>query len=409
MPRTPPAAALSVRNARPFFELALVHGVRSGLIGPDRLAAMRAEGAKGVVQIAHYFATEYLRPELELARERFINLISLHLRQASGGDLDAAARLLAAHSLLSRSKAGADWLKALIVMPQATHFGMNEHGGFAERHIPQLARWSLASWDEVEAEQAARTLAADTVQVAFQVAADLGLEADDLIEAEPDAEAVIRSALLLYAAQRTEWPDWRGFLALVGALRRIDAQNLSARLALPSGVAQALSPGEQACVAALTLGVRDDLPRILNPRMPPQKLFDQSAAFSSRYFWREDPLSEVVAHERRQSAQWDRLTDGHDDDGTVLTVLTTLAAGVPARALLSEKQALALIRQVRSKGFHPGVALQYVRRHAPAAHQAAFEELWRAFSDEAAPLLCSDQVGSLNDALALLKRECNVA
>lgn len=409
MPSPQPAAQISVRNAQPLFERALLHGVRSGLIGPEKLAALRAEGAKGVVQIARYFATEYLRPELELARERFINLISLHLHEASGGDLDAAARLLAAHSLLSRSKAGADSLKALIVMPQATHFGMNEHGGFAERHIPHLARWSLASWDEVAAEWATRRQAADTVQVAFKLAADLGLDADDLIEAEPDAEAVIRSALLLYAARRTEWPDWRGFQALIQALRRISPETLIERLALPTELAQSLSPAEQACVAVLAQSVQADLPRILNPRLELHKLFDQSAAFSARYFWREDALAEVVAHDRRQSAQWDKLTAGHDDDGTVLTVLTTLAAGVPARALLTEKQAQALIRQVRSKGFHPGVALAFLRHHAPPAHQPAFEALWRAFSDEAAPVLCSDQVGSRNDALALLKRECNVA
>ena len=30
-------------------------------------------------------------------------------------------------------------------MPQTSHFGMNERGGFTDRHIPLLAEWSLRS------------------------------------------------------------------------------------------------------------------------------------------------------------------------------------------------------------------------------------------------------------------------
>ncbi|HOE42715.1 MAG TPA: hypothetical protein PLB25_13950, partial [Rhodoferax sp.] len=132
MPTLPTAAgsALSHFDARPFFEKALQYGVQHGIIGQAKLDAMAQEAPKGMVQIARYFGSEYLRPELETARERIVNMVSLSLEDSSGGDLREAACLLRDHSFLSRSKAGSDLLKALIVMPQNTHFGMNERGEF---------------------------------------------------------------------------------------------------------------------------------------------------------------------------------------------------------------------------------------------------------------------------------------
>ena len=128
---TPSATSgMALFDERPFFEKALAHGLNHGIIDAEKLADIRADGPKGMVQIARYFGSEFLRPELEKAKDRLVNLISLNLQHSSGGDLQAAAQALREHSLLSRSKGGSDLLKALIVMPQNTHFGMNERGAF---------------------------------------------------------------------------------------------------------------------------------------------------------------------------------------------------------------------------------------------------------------------------------------
>ena len=39
------------------------------------------------MQIARYFGNEFLRPDLEKAKERIVNLVSLSLESSSGGDL----------------------------------------------------------------------------------------------------------------------------------------------------------------------------------------------------------------------------------------------------------------------------------------------------------------------------------
>ncbi|TAH14307.1 MAG: hypothetical protein EAZ11_00015, partial [Curvibacter sp.] len=146
--------AVSLFDARPFFEKALAHGLQHGLIDQARLDAICTDAPKGMVQIARYFGTEFLRPELEQAKDRMVNLVSLYLEHSSGGDLHRAAEALRDHSFLSRSKGGSDMLKALIAMPQTTHFGMNERSGFRDEHIPLLAKWALRSLPDYEAELA---------------------------------------------------------------------------------------------------------------------------------------------------------------------------------------------------------------------------------------------------------------
>ena len=432
MPAPLPPSAVALHDARPFFEKALHHGIQHGLIGADKLAALRAEAPKGMVQIARYFGSEYLRPELEKARDRLVNLVSLHLEHASGGDLRQAAELLREHSLLSRSKAGSDWLKALIAMPQNSHFGMSERGGFTDRHIPLLADWSLRSLAEVRTELARRTAAAQVIDAALWMAAGLGLDADALAEAEPDADAVIRTALLTRACGGSEMPDWVAFEKMVLALRRragatAPTATRTARKAAAAAPASARDPkppsGGQTIALALPAGlpaewqpvveaarqsVLADLPKILDARVAPRTLFDQTPAFMGRYFWIEDGLSEVDHHDRTASAQWNQLTGGHSDDSTLLTLLLGVAVGAPPKTVLTERAAATLVRKIRQAGLDRASAHAWIRRHAPVAQQDDLAALWEGFVAEAQATLCSDRDAQLKEALALLRRECNV-
>jgi hypothetical protein len=399
-------SAVSLYDARPFFEKALQHGIRHGIIGPEKIEAMRVEGPKGLVQIARYFGNEFLRPELEKARDRMVNLISLYLESSCGGDVQQAAESLRDFSLLSRSKGGSDMLKALIAMPQNSHFGMNERGGFRDEHIPLLAKWSLRSLADYQAELARRSQVAQVVDAALWLAGELGMDADELEEAGKDAEAVIRSALLVLATGRTEMPDWLAFEKMIATLRK---KHGAAPAGLPLAVPKKLPAQLRAAVETVRQSVLADAPRILDAALPARQLFDRNPAFMGRYFWVEDALAEVDHHERQASAAWNKVTGGNSDDGSLLTLFLCLAAGTAPKTLLSEKSATALLRKIRKSGFHPALAQQYILDHAPAQHQDAYVSLWEAFVDEAQATLESDAVHSLNDALALLRRECHVS
>jgi hypothetical protein len=401
-----PQSPVSLYDARPFFEKALQYGVQAGLIDPQKLEAICTEAPKGMVQIARYFGSEFLRPELEKAKERMVKLVSLYLESSSGGDLRLAAESLRDHSLLSRSKGGSDMLKALIAMPQNSHFGMNERAGFSDEQIPLLAKWSLRSFADYQGELARRSQVGQVMDAAIWLAGQLGMDAAELEDAGMDADAVIRSALLMLATGRSEMPDWTAFERTVSALRKKYA---AAPAALPVAVPKNLPAPLHGVVEALRQSVIADLPKILDPALSARQLFTRSPAFMGRYFWVEDALNEVDQHERLASGAWDKLTGGNSDDGSLLTLFLCLAAGAAPKTLLTEKGAATLVRKIKKSGFKPELAQQYILDHAPVQHQDAYAHLWAEFVDEAQPTLQSDAVHAHNDALALLRRECHVS
>ena len=399
-----PAASVSIYDARPFFEKALHYGVQHGIIDAQKLELIRAEAPKGMVQIARYFGSEFLRPEIEKARERMVNLVSLYLETSCQGDLRQAAETLRDHSFLSRSKGGSDMLKAMIAMPQNSHFGMNEYGAFTDEHIPQLAKWSLRSLTDYQAELSLRSQVAQVMDAAIWLAAQLGLDAADLEDAGKDAEAVIRTALLVLTVGRTDMPDWVAFEKMMGALRKKYGAGLALSIGLPKKIPEHLVK----VIEAVRQSVVADLPKILDAALAPRQLFDQTPAFMGRYFWIEDGLSEVDHHDRLTSAAWAKATGGLSDDGSLLTLFLSIAAGAPPKTLLTEKAATALVRKIQKSGLKVELARQYIADNAPVQYQQDYARLWTAFMDESQQTLQSDSFSALEDALALLRLECNV-
>lgn len=402
---TPLPAPVALYDARPFFEKTLVYGVQHGLLDQARLDVICQDAPKGMVQIARYFGNENLRPELELAKDRMVNLVSLYLEQQSGGDLRRAAESLREHSFMSRSKGGADMLKALLAMPQNSHFGMNEHGGFNNSQIPVLAKWALRSLSDYQAELAKRQKVAQMIDAAIWVANEFGLSADDLEDAGKDAEAVIRTGLLMFAARRTELPDWVAFDKVVTGLRKKYGANVADfQVPLPKRAPAQFKP----VMEKIRQSVIADAPRLLDATLPTRRLFDQTPAFMGRYFWLEDGLSEVDHFDRSASQTWSKATKGHDDEGSLMTLFVCVAAGSPPKTLLTDKTAATLIRKIRKSGFHPERATQYIQTHAPAVHQEAYLRMWHDFVEDSAKTLLSDLDYALKDALNLLRLECNV-
>jgi hypothetical protein len=400
----PTTPAIALFDRRPFFEKALQHGVQHGIITAERLDGMRQEAPKGMVQIARYFGTEFLRPDLELAKTRIVNLISLYLEDSCDGDLNLAAQALRDNSLLSRSKGGSDMLKAMIAMPQNSHFGMQERPGFRDEHIPLLAKWSLRSMADYRIEKNRRAHIALLVDAATSMAGTLDLDADELAEAGVDAEAVIRTALLARLGKRSVLPDWPTFDKWVSALRKKYAQP-SAIDAVASAITLPKDLPTQCVevVESVRQSLLVDLPKILDPALPIRRLFTQTPAFVGRYYWKVDHF------ERQNSAAWDKATGGHLDDSSLLTLFLRIAAGSSHTTLLTKTTAASLIRKVQKSGLDRELPRQFIGLHAPATLQGDYIHLWNEFAEEAEPLLRSDMRYATQDALALLRRECNVS
>lgn len=434
-PSAPPAS-ISLYDARPFFEKALQFGVQNGILGSQKLDAIRTDAPKGMVQIARHFGNEYLRPDIERAKDRIVNLVSLYLESSSGGDLRQAAESLRDHSFLSRSKGGSDMLKAMLALPESTsfHAGLGNDAQDEPGPVKGLAEWSLRSLADYQAELARRRPIQQEKEAAIWLAEQLGMDASELEDAHTHAEAVIRTALLVLSTRRTELPDWVEFEKMVAALRkkfqaakaRTAAQggksgkagNASARaLTLSVTIPENLPDDYRDVVQTVRQSVVADLPQILDGTLSARTLFandsdDHHAPLLGRYFWREDMASEIDHHDRAVSVAWDKATGGNHDDGSLLTLLVCVAASAAPKTILTEKSATALVRKIQkpgaAPGFNPDLARHYILDHAPAQYQESYLELWDDFAGEAQPVLQSDSGFALKDALALLRRECNV-
>jgi hypothetical protein len=143
--------------------------------------------------------------------------------------------------------------------------------------------------------------------------------------------------------------------------------------------------------------------------VPVRKLFQNTPAFTGRYFWLEDGLAEVEELERNISATWTQATRGLEDEGSLMTVFLTLAAGSKPSTLLSEKQASTLVRKIRKTGLDAQLSADFIRSHAPPDFRDDYLAMWDVFVEDALPTLRSDLDYALHDALALLRRECNVS
>ncbi len=406
---------LALLDKRPFFEKTLIYGVQHGIINAEKIAQIHREAPKGMVQIARYFGTEFLRPELEKARERMVNLVSLYLAQSCGGDLHKAAESLRDNSFLSRSKGGSDMLKALMVMPENSHFAMHGSTTFNEEMIPLLAKWTQRNLHDYQTEFNRRSRIAHTVEAAIWFAEALGLDEATLREAGKDAEAVIRTGLLVFRTRKREMPDWAGFENMVRNLRKshhkgykIDSTQCTPSLHLPKNLPEKY----HAVVDRVRLSVERDWGKILDKTLAPRPLFNPPAesteGFLGRYFWLEDPLSEVESHAHSVSDAWDKATGGHSDDSSLLTLFLSLATSSPAKTILTPTAAKTILRKIQKSGWQPDVARDFIRTNAPHESQAEYLELWDAFVDESESTLHSDAVYAEKDALAILRRECNV-
>ncbi|WP_309683453.1 hypothetical protein [Polaromonas sp.] len=424
MPLKPPVpqASVSLYDARPFFEKALQYGVQNRIIDRQKLETICADAPKGMVQIARYFGNEFLRPDLEKARGRMVNLVSLYLESSSGGDLRRAAEALRDHSFLSRSKGGSGMLKALLALPESSSFDTGaslDNAAGDDGPVRGLAEWSLRSLADYQAELARRSPRKLEKDAAIWLAEHMGMEAAELEEAHTHAEAVIRTALLALTAKRSELPDWVAFEKMVTALRRKYGPAKAGDKALNFSVVvpETLPHAFHAVVQALRQSVISDLPKIIDSALPARALFAkdrdaQTPPLFGRYFWLEDIASEIDHHDRAVSKAWNKVTAGNSDDGSLLTLFVCVAAGVTPKTLLTEKSAASLVRKVQksgaAQGFNPDLAHQYILNHAPVQYQDDYAQLWADFVAEARHTLQSDAVFAHEDALALLRRECNV-
>ncbi|KVW94329.1 hypothetical protein [Thiobacillus denitrificans] len=401
--------ALAPFDNRPFFDKALRYGVAQDIITPGRLQSLQEEFSKGIVQIAHFFGTAHLRPELELALHRMVNLVSLYLEDMSGGDMQIAAASLRDRTLLSHSKAGSDMLKRLHAMPDSTLIGRGPVSAEGQRaYLDQKTASDTIPLAEYRSELGLRQEMRNTIDFSLWLAKTMGVSRDDI----DDAESLIRSAMLVVFVDQAELklPTRTAFVRLFKSAKHPKARLNENRL--KGFLREAPTEFQRLARGAMDRFIERDLPQIRAASSTADKLLYSDAG--ENYFISESVDDDVREYDRLVAREWDRVTQGEADDPTVVaTVFLFVATGLPPKTTLLLREAKEVISIFRSRGFDSQAVIKFVDDHAPAAIR---EELQKFWNDELKPE-AEEQLSDLDPnwpdahmerALEYLRKTCRV-
>ena len=401
---------LALGDHRPFFERSLRHAVKQGLIDQTRLATLEIEAAKGMVQIAKTFGSEYLRPEIETARKRIVNLVSLYLLETSAGDLDVAARLLRDNTFLTLSRGGSGLLKALFALPEYAMLGREQKG----RVEDFLEIWSLKDKPaEYHNALQQRNNNALEIKAGIWFGEQIGVSLASLQEADVDAVAVIRSALLirLSGQAKAALVNQVEFAQLLSAMRGEKTASgkktgsktrKKADIPLIDDVPEAFQAVTQRVLQELQA---HDLPRINDLTMSLDQLVYE---LKDRYFIRDYELEDTSEYDALVSKEWSKITKGKTDIDSLLTLFLCLSAGVAAKTSLSEKAAKTMLKKMRDEGIQPALADTWIKQHAPHEKQESLLADWHEFMEEAPNYLLDDWDSAYSGALRFLRENCQI-
>lgn len=366
------STALATVDSRPFFAKALRYGLEQGIISPARLQIIEEDFAKGIVQIANFFGTAHLRPELELALHRMVNLISLYLEESSGGDIQIAAASLRDRSFLSHSKGGSDMLKRLHAMPDSTLMVVGSVSSESQRaYLDERTAAKSIPFAEYQSELAFRQENQSTIDFSLWLARKMGIARDEF----DDADSLIRSAMLVIYVDKAELqlPTRSAFVRLIkgakSAKTKLNEERLSAFLK------DAPTDFQQLAQRAMKRFLAKDLPQIRDPGSTADKLLYGDSV--QAYFVRQSLDEDVREYDRLVAKEWDRVTRGEaDDPAVVATVFFFLATGLPPKASMLLREAKEVIRIFRTSGFDSPAVLDFIRTHAPEAVQEDLQKSW---------------------------------
>ena len=394
---------IALIDQRPFFEAALRYGVQKAIISSTKIAAIEAEAPKGMVQIADAFGSKYLRPEIESARKRIVNLVSLYLQQTSGGDLDIAAKLIRDNTFLSLSRGGSGLLKALFAMPEYALFGREAKGKTEDF----LEAWSLKSDlnEYIQALEHRRSNALE-IEAGFWFGERMGLSSSYLQEEDAEAVSVIRTALLLelFGEGAIGLQNQVEFATLLAAIRKLSsAKQVKCLASLDlSDVPESYLAIVERIKEEITL---QDLPRVKDKSIALDKLVFE---LKDRYYLRDHEIEDTSEYDALVSKEWSRLTKGKTDIDSLITLFICIAGGVAPKTSITERVAKSLIKQFRQDGFTHELATSWIQQSAPHEKQEGLLEDWTNFVEESQHYLMDDWDTTYSGAMRFLTANCHI-
>lgn len=366
---------LATVDARPYFERVLTRGLSDRLIDGSRLAALRSEGAKAIVQLATYFGTPNLRPELEAARTRLVTLVSLALEAESGGNVDTAIALLRQKSLLALSKSGADRLRTVLKLPSDGSLELAVVSGEDEK--AGLSRWTFdepITYARYLAEKRKRETNLAMHELSYWLADKFGLSRKDLQEQQVPCESLINSVLLVLFVEK----EPKGFFSADRFMQLHEAacKRRKHDFALLDGWREELAPALRTALDRARAHFVTDVLRIIKSHSAAD-IYREQERFSGLFYFDASNVEDLTHHDKARAKEWQRITGGKGDHTDVqCTVLLLIATGLDPAPVLRKQDATLIWQNFRSGGFNEQAVYGFIDTLVPFEYQSDIRRLW---------------------------------
>lgn len=367
--------ALATVDTSPYFERVLRHALKNHHVDAARLDGIRKEGAKGIVQLAAYFGTANLRPELEAARNRLVTLVGLALEAESGGRMDVATQLLRDKTLLALSKAGADRLRKLHALPSERLLAGPEVLRENEKDfLDKYTSVTPITFSRYLAERRVREQNQHHIELAYWLAGKFGVSRDDATEWHVFCESVVNSALLVLLNERKP----AGFFSVDRFMKLHEAALKQRSPAFPT-----LDAWLEDAPAHLRSLMEKEKERFITKvlpvirEVPATELYRNQDRFSGLFFFDTSSVDEITHHDKARAEEWLRITGRQGDHTDVQCgVLLMIATGVPPARSLRKKDALQIWDNFRDKGFDDNAVAHFIENVVPFEYQADVRRMW---------------------------------
>lgn len=389
-------------DKRPFFEKALSFGMHNGIIDHATCDAIVSDGAKGTVQVANHFGTSHLHTDLDNARKRIVNLVSLYLEEHCGADLEKAAGSLRDNTFLFHSRSGNDMLKTLHAMPESTVYG-DGNGQSLKDFQDERTLTKPFSLTAYRKERQRRQSIATTIAAALWFAGNMDIARSSLDFIAVDT--VIRTAILMRLSGAEKCPDRSAFAQMIDAIR---TKALARRkFQIPKKILDDVPVAYREIADGIRRDIeKHDVPVILNGAVALDVLLNM---FESSYFVRQSGVEDVDNFDALVSKEWHKVTQGKTDPYSRLTLFMCIASGAKPKTAVTDIEARAMIRKVRKDGFDSDAVSAFIKRSAPFEIKENLLSLWEEeFLPDAQERLLDDSDTKYLRAMRFLNENCNI-
>jgi hypothetical protein len=412
--------SLAFYDNAPFFDRALKHAVQNKLIDQAKIDEMINDAATGTIQIAEYFgATAHLRENLEQASVWMASLVSLHLENASNGDLQFAAQMIKEKSFRTLSRGGSQMLKVLHALPEDDHFGalrFDTESDFLKRCLS--SHMTLAKYRQAMVMHSQFKLELGLANYLLKKMATTSRAFNDL---HAPAKHVLRSAVLFMAygakkiatgklaagqpsSGKAGFPDENALFEIFTAMRKEWSflGDVSCSKKFLEDIPEDYLPLALQTLASIQ---QEDIPKIVSPSVPLASIFADLKV--RQYFFLFDPMNDVSQFDKKLAEEWFVLTNGTEDDALLLSLFISASAGLKLKTSLTVAEVKKAVLNIRENGLFEKEVIKLIKK-APHDEQEQLQSLWSEFIEDASLYLLDESDENLSEAVAYLKDHCNI-